>query len=781
MVDEVLEVEARLIDSVTAGLGKIGRNTVKTANKMVRSFQKVDVSITSVGKKIFNLKNLLIGAGLVLAFNKTVGAASEFESQMREVATLSEEMADNIGKFSKEVLALSSQSGEGLDTLTKSLFDSISAGVEAGDAMEFLGVSTRLAIGGATETSIAVDGLTTILNGYGMEVEQATDVSDAFFTAMKFGKTTIAELAIGIGPLVPTAKAAGLAFDEMLGSVSALTKAGFSTPRAITAMQGALVSLNSLTPETKSKLDDLGLGYKITGEEGKTFIDVLNNISEAGGGTLEGVKKLVPNIEGVKGILALSSQEGKNFNEVMRLMGNRTGETAKAYAKMTDTFEFKSKRIKASFNTAFIEIGNQLMPLFDKIATVILSNMDRIKFSIAITGAVVKDVFHGLSTIVDSVIATFITFGLTIDNVGRAIIHGFTTTVNAIFGLINKLPGSIIPDSWTEGLDEFNNNQARKVDSNLAMIGESWKVVGDDAAKTGLATATVVADMDASIQKAATSMKDLTDKEKGLLGLDKEAGPNGGPTQEEKEKQAQDVSDFIAMQDENTLNMKKDANDKLLAEERVLAEEKIRIMKETSDKEKRQQLEDIAASKKNNATIAQGKRALTNAVISQGSRGLQALASNEKTAQKIAFTASLIQGSLAVQRALAVPPGFPFTLPNALAVGVMAAGNSAGIASQAFESGGFPQGRNANIRVNESGQEAVLNAGATSRLGVGAINNLNNGGSGGNNSVVNEVSYSPTYHIGEGNNTGLMDVLEQDKERFAEFFTDLQKRNYLDA
>jgi len=46
---------------------------------------------------------------------------------------------------------------------------------------------------------------------------------------------------------------------------------------------------------------------------------------------------------------------------------------------------------------------------------------------------------------------------------------------------------------------------------------------------------------------------------------------------------------------------------------------------------------------------------------------------------------------------------------------------------QSFEDGGFPQGRNAMVQMNEKGQESVLNARATAVLGRDAINALNKG------------------------------------------------------
>ena len=170
-------------------------------------------------------------------------------------------------------------------------------------------------------------------------------------------------------------------------------------------------------------------------------------------------------------------------------------------------------------------------------------------------------------------------------------------------------------------------------------------------------------------------------------------------------------------------------------------------------------------------TEKRGVMQLEDALISSGARVMQAGAKNEKEAQRIALIASVIQGFLAVNRALAHPPGPPTTIPSALATGLLAASNSAAIASQAFATGGFPSGRNAMVRVNEEGQEAILNAGATANLGVGGVNALNNGANI-NRTVTNQFTYSPTYQIENSGSEDVVELLRRDKESFRDFVND---------
>jgi hypothetical protein len=54
----------------------------------------------------------------------------------------------------------------------------------------------------------------------------------------------------------------------------------------------------------------------------------------------------------------------------------------------------------------------------------------------------------------------------------------------------------------------------------------------------------------------------------------------------------------------------------------------------------------------------------------------------------LAIIQATIQGSLAVVRALAAPPGFPFNLPSVITTGVLAAAQVATIAAQPLATGG---------------------------------------------------------------------------------------------
>lgn len=93
-----------------------------------------------------------------------------------------------------------------------------------------------------------------------------------------------------------------------------------------------------------------------------------------------------------------------------------------------------------------------------------------------------------------------------------------------------------------------------------------------------------------------------------------------------------------------------------------------------------------------------------------------------------AIAEATIDGVRAVQKALAAPPGPPYTIPTAIAVGVMSAANVAKIAGIGFEKGGYTgNGGTKDIAGAVHGQEYVFDAAATKRIGVPALDAMRRG------------------------------------------------------
>ena len=126
---------------------------------------------------------------LAAVIGEAIDIAGKFEYKMAEVSTLlTKNQMKIMPKLSKEVMNLSYRFGSSADMMSKAMYQTISAGVDAKKAGAFLKMAGKLSVGGVTDMETAVDGLTSIKNAYGFAMKDMTKVSDTLFTGMRLGK-----------------------------------------------------------------------------------------------------------------------------------------------------------------------------------------------------------------------------------------------------------------------------------------------------------------------------------------------------------------------------------------------------------------------------------------------------------------------------------------------------------------------------------------------------------------------------------------------------------------
>ena len=159
-------------------------------------------------------------AGMGAAFLGFAGdAISSFirlEKQWAEVTTLLPQLNEAALKQMKsQIDQFARETGTSLEDAYSATYQAISAGVSPEQSAEFLRVAQKAALAGVTDITTAVDGLTSALNAYGLEIEDAAGLSDDMFTAVKLGKTTFPELASNLGMVMPIAASLNVEFREL--------------------------------------------------------------------------------------------------------------------------------------------------------------------------------------------------------------------------------------------------------------------------------------------------------------------------------------------------------------------------------------------------------------------------------------------------------------------------------------------------------------------------------------------------------------------------------------
>jgi TP901 family phage tail tape measure protein len=377
-----IEEQERRLGELGEELRSAGVNTnnLEAANeRLARSYQSIQRNqeelsrITAAQQRnveqLSKTRGQLMGTvGVITAVGAAIYAgpvkgATEFERAMAKVGTIADKTAVPLGAMGKDVLRLSNEMGVAANAIAEDVYNAISAGQDTADAVKFVEEATKLAKGGFAETGQALDVLTTILNAYGMESEDATKVSDMLIQTQNKGKVTVAELSTVMGKIIPTAKANNVALEQLGAGYAIMTSKGIAAAESTTYMNSMLNELGKTGSKTDKALKKAtGSSFKELMENGKSVAEVLEIVEGEAKKSGLSLSDMFGRAEAGKAALTIMSDGVVGFNDSVTEMINSTGETEEAFGKMMDTTEAKVDKAKNSIKNMSIILGQTFLP-----------------------------------------------------------------------------------------------------------------------------------------------------------------------------------------------------------------------------------------------------------------------------------------------------------------------------------------------------------------------------------------------------------------------------------
>ena len=356
--NRTLEILLTAKDLTKRPLQQVKQQMLRTLSIIKSGFGLATRAAAGFVRQLLSMRNVII-AGIGAAMTKF---AADFEDGLAQVAGLIDDPRFDLAPFSAGIRDIAIETGDSFASLNKSLFDTISAGVDAAGALDVLRQSARLAAAGGTDTATAVNGVTNILNAYGLAAGEATRITDALFQAQKKGKTTIAELSGSIGQVAPLASTLGVSLEEVTAALSALTTVGLSTDEAATQLKGFFTALVKPGAEAKAAASELGIEFNSAALEGGRFLEFLRELDVRTGGSTEALARLFPNVRALQGVLGLAKNDGATFNDVLDAMANKAGSVNTAFAKTNRTLGAQIRRTWRSIQSSIIDVIEGLRP-----------------------------------------------------------------------------------------------------------------------------------------------------------------------------------------------------------------------------------------------------------------------------------------------------------------------------------------------------------------------------------------------------------------------------------
>lgn len=509
-----------VVSRMTATTSAFGRTAEAAAMRTSRRFNSAGTSM------------LYTGAAIATGLGYAVNEAVKFEKAMATVSTtIDNTTPEMMKKMGEDVLAMSKIIPKPISELTEGLYDVVSAGIEASHALTVLKTSGRLGVAGLGTTKEGVDVLTSSINSFSLSAAKSEDIANMVFKAVKYGKTTVSELAESFGSNSALMKNSNVSLEEYLATTAVLTTTGMSASRAQTQVASAVTAL--IKPSEKMQKVLNALGAKNMPEfikKNKGLVNTLELVRNKAEQMGIMTSKAFGRKEGFSAMLSLSGPLRDQFNKVFLDIQSGANTLDESFNKMQKSTAANFQRMKNNLTILAIRIGDELLPrvngFIDRITPMVsgLGNWIKRNEGLATTLMNATLVLLGLGVAAKVCAALFFGLGKVIGIVGGITkAYTFISTLAALSNVgLGKATLSATGAMWKFVSAELAVLAPLGIVAlALADLAIAYKLVSDATRKTMYTQVDSYKKSDAAIRYSTAVMKSEFDKQLQLMAEQK--------------------------------------------------------------------------------------------------------------------------------------------------------------------------------------------------------------------------------------------------------------------
>lgn len=307
---------------------------------------------------------LAVTVPLVAGMGAAVKTATDFDAAMRNIASISEEAANNFDSMSERVRNFGAEIRGGPLAAAEALNTVFQAGwEEAESAFVIAQVAAKTAEAGLADTVVTTEALVAAMLSYGAATEEAGHYSDVLTRMVQIGVGSMGEFAGSLAQVLPSASALGVSFQDVGANLAFLTQRGFPASRAATSLNNAFSKLLSPTEDLSALYEEMGV------RSGRELIETLGGIEgalsaifDATGGDETMLKKFFPDERGFRAMASLFTNM-ETWADTMEAFGLAVdGATDRAHVQQMMSLQAQLDLLTSSITAFAISVGSKLVP-----------------------------------------------------------------------------------------------------------------------------------------------------------------------------------------------------------------------------------------------------------------------------------------------------------------------------------------------------------------------------------------------------------------------------------
>lgn len=384
---------------------------------------------------------------------------SDFTTSQTNLANIASLGVENIDEIGKGIQRIGQEVPVALHDIEQGMYQVVSAGVDAANQIEVLDLAARSAKAGLAETNDALGLGSAVIKGYGKEWDEFGGVMDQAFQTVKLGQTTFPELAANMGKVVPLAATLKVETEELFGAFATLTGVTGNTAEVATQLRGIFAATVKPTAELTAAFEEYGGAAEALQQLG--LAGYLKEIADKTGGNAQAMGKLIPRVEGLNAVLALSGTQFDTYIEKTDAMREATGAQAEAFDKQAETLDSQITKLDNSFQVFSASILQGVVPAITEVISLgndffkWFSDLDEGTQKAIVSIGIITPLLVNLPRIIKSIQIAIAGLNASLGPVGWLILGlgAFATLVLKAHDNMIKLNATI--DKFNEGVKEL--------------------------------------------------------------------------------------------------------------------------------------------------------------------------------------------------------------------------------------------------------------------------------------------------------------------------------------
>lgn len=229
------------------------------------------------------MANYQVLGGLQSLLSGAASSAIEFDKALKQVQAVSAATRNEMVDLRQSLIEVAQSSRFSAAEVAQASVLLAQAGLSVKEIQQAMAATISLATASGSELKKSVDVMTSVLSVFDMGADKSTDVANKLTAALNMSKLDIDKMALGLQYAGNAAADAGVTFDELVSTLSAMANAGIRSGSTLgTGNRQLFVELQKPSENFKRVLDRLGIGMSQIDIKAQGFEGVLRNLQEAG-------------------------------------------------------------------------------------------------------------------------------------------------------------------------------------------------------------------------------------------------------------------------------------------------------------------------------------------------------------------------------------------------------------------------------------------------------------------------------------------------------------------